>query len=394
MEAQFDGNHPSLTLGFSVQFFLVFPKGYYSALNQSPARFTPERWSLHSSTPPPAQPSLVPEDFARFAIEHVFYKAKIPFQNAPEAVFHAKVPNFQTWYLKPGTHKLDAHEQYALEKAEVKTQRRYELAACELVSRKFSYHNDDWRAEVATALSALRQLEEPNVALLTNCNTGLHVHIGLGDERFTFPSIKNLLMFMTSFERCFDQLCPISRQHQPQIGLSHGHDVALDTYPLNWFAQVKTQGRPEKNLKTFLLALNHCTPQDLQAFFLLTTVNLPYLRLPDLPQSRFLQFLAKHCRVDYTRVLCVFDDPALRLDRTAEEVGHDRRTGKETVEFRQHTATLEYAEVVAWIEVCSRVVSVSLCLRPLRGTAIDELTNVVDLSCWENAFAFSTPNLS
>ncbi|KAL9089518.1 MAG: hypothetical protein Q9159_002470 [Coniocarpon cinnabarinum] len=356
MSYPFELNHPALTIGFSVQFFVVYPQHSLSHLNRIPVRYTPEQFGLVSSRPPPKQPPVKSEDFARFALEQAFHKVGLPFENAAEAAFHPGLPpNFTTWCVKRGTHKLNPSERFAFDRAEVATGVNYCVAACELVSRKFCYHHEDWRAEIATAFAVLRGLETPTMALLTNGSTSFHVHIGLGGEHFSFESIKNLLLLSAAFERSFDALHPASRQHQPHIAPREDCKVSSDTYPLNWFAQYKNPSTKSTNsLKSFLYALNHSTPEDLRALFWIKPGKLP-AHLGHDPEGT--QLMARNSRIDITRVPCVFSAEH-RLDRKIGEIQHDFCTGKETVEFRQHAATLQYKEVAAWLEVCARVVSV------------------------------------
>ena len=65
----------------------------------------------------------------------------------------------------------------------------------ELVSPVFQ-PGDDWTLLVHTAMSTLNKSR-----ILVNSSTGLHVHVGVQDRRFTLEELKRIAEFVIIFER-------------------------------------------------------------------------------------------------------------------------------------------------------------------------------------------------
>jgi len=65
----------------------------------------------------------------------------------------------------------------------------------ELVSPVFQ-PGDDWKFLVLKAMSTLNQSR-----ILVNSSTGLHVHVGIQDRRFTLKELKRIAEFVIIFER-------------------------------------------------------------------------------------------------------------------------------------------------------------------------------------------------
>ncbi|KAF7196697.1 hypothetical protein HII31_02067 [Pseudocercospora fuligena] len=91
----------------------------------------------------------------------------------------------------------------------------------ELVSRKLSFHHDDWHKELRRVLKVLAQIEKRyGCKFLTNNSSGLHVHMGRDQGRLLFETIKRVTQFMTAFESRLDEIHAASRVLAPAIPVS------------------------------------------------------------------------------------------------------------------------------------------------------------------------------
>ncbi|CAD0101344.1 unnamed protein product [Aureobasidium mustum] len=80
-----------------------------------------------------------------------------------------------------------------------------------------------WRDEMRCFLEVLHQaFTGPGFCLLVNETTGLHVHLGHGDNGLPVNVVQGLLGTMTALERSFDQVLPTDRINGATSGWSSG----------------------------------------------------------------------------------------------------------------------------------------------------------------------------
>lgn len=327
----FNENHPSPTFSIEIEFFMVFERGAYDHLYKPPPDNTKE--DALFSIPSTEILAATPVDFARFAIEQQFQRVRVPFENAAEAALDdAPDRIYDTWYVAKDGHSLKEDETETLIHLARDTGKTYDVTSCELISRKFDYHYDDWRGEIASALASIKSLENRDCCVLTNKETGFHVHIGLGDKIYKLSGVRNLLILMAAFERCFDYLHPVSRIE---------HSQNNPCRPLSWICHSHLEYDSLCTLDHWLQYLSTANVTDLEQFF-----QIPFQVAPGIIHyiSSYHQF-------------------SVDISRGSLNDGFDRVCGTDlnmqTIEFRQHTSTLDYNTMVSWIEVCARLVSIS-----------------------------------
>lgn len=92
-----------------------------------------------------------------------------------------------------------------LTKAETKELHGWRKTKMELSSRKFSLVDDKWEQELVKVFDAIDELRKRGCILLTNENTGLHVHVGFGDQNTPLDTCKTMFKVMTCVERQLDR---------------------------------------------------------------------------------------------------------------------------------------------------------------------------------------------
>ena len=215
-----------------------------------------------------------------------------------------------------------------------------ETEAIEISSRKFRFFSDDWRGELRAVLQVLRDVENRGCRFITNASTGFHIHIGRdGGEFVPLRVAKNVFQLCTAFERLIDELHASQRIAVPE-SISERHVY----FPLSFFHTYGPQFDPEKGTKSSLL-LDRLqkieqaqTYEDVGSFF---TIVRPEIGLDDLVLT------GHNSTVNFDNLF-----PAPELDRHAETL-----TG--TIEFRQHTGTLDYLAIMAWVTLTCQMVEYS-----------------------------------
>jgi len=96
----------------------------------------------------------------------------------------------------------------------------------EISSRKLHLHND-WTSEIAKLLDVLRSIEGENCRFVTNGSTGFHVHMAHANEKIPLRTAKNVLQFLTAFERQIDQIHLLER-----VSFVDRYNYPLSTYHL------------------------------------------------------------------------------------------------------------------------------------------------------------------
>lgn len=250
------------------------------------------------------------------------------------------------------------------------------MESVELSSRKMRFYMDNWHAEVAAVLQALRKVENRGCRFITNASTGFHVHTGRDNGEFIpLRAAKNVFQLCTAFERLIDGLHASQRIVVPEE-ISERHVY----YPLSFFHTYGPQFDPEKGTTSSLL-LDRLqgielaqTYDDIGSFF---SIVRPEIGLNELVTT------GHNSTVNFDNLF-----EATELDRYAVNL-----TG--TIEFRQHTGTLDYLDILAWVtltcqivEYCSEVVTSDFLDLIIRGvdpeyTLDDFLT---EIKCSEDVY--------
>lgn len=198
---------------------------------------------------------------------------------------------------------------------------------------------------------------------ITNQSTGFHVHVRNGGQRVPLRTAKNVFQLVTAFERCFDELHSIPRITFPEE-LGRGYCCYPPSF---WHAQADRSRGERTNLFDRLANIEKVrTYEELGAFF-----------APDLGPTH--ETSGHNSAYNFDNL---FPDP--EMDRYEETL-----TG--TIEFRQHTGTLDYIEIVAWVlltcnivEFCGKAFAedmIDLCLRAAdRSFSLEDLFVALDCS--------------
>lgn len=250
------------------------------------------------------------------------------------------VPSHTRWRVETDILGLSATEKVYLPEG-------WEAEAVELSSRKFHFF-DDWRGEVAKVLKILRELEECGCRFITNRSTGFHGHVGNDTQRVPLRTAKNVFQLVTAFERCFDELHSVPRIDIPKrIVYNHYY------YPPSFFHAYTDRDRgPTDSLFDRLANIDGVLSYEQLGLFF--SIYRPDVGL---------------------NVLTTGHNSAYNFDNlfADEEMERYEETLTGTIEFRQHTRTLAYIEIIAWVlltctvvQFCSRASAeemIDLCLR-------------------------------
>ncbi|KXS97282.1 hypothetical protein AC578_4577 [Pseudocercospora eumusae] len=211
----------------------------------------------------------------------------------------------------------------------------------ELVSRKLSFHHDDWHKELRRVLKVLAQVEKRyGCKFLTNNSSGLHVHMGRDQGRLPFQTIKRVTQCMTAFESRLDEIHAASRVLAPAIPISPRIDnpfIENDSYKIPLYAPL-----------SFFL---HATGGGDRLVGKATIFDwlLKIQRFDDYNDvSAFYDFTYLGCELTGHRA-------AVNLDNTTQTLNDRGLEPSNTIEFRQHIGTLDYTEIVHYVTLLANM---------------------------------------
>lgn len=236
-------------------------------------------------------------------------------------------PTHSRWRVETDVLSLSAEEQYQLPSG-------WTSEAVELSSRKFSLARDDWEAEIREVLNVLRRLESSGCRFMTNQSTGLHVHVGNGTQNVPLPIARRVFQLVTAFERCFDELHTVPRVALPDPGTwPHWY------YPPSFFHSfVREEGTVVPEVFRFVPMFDRLV--DIEAVGTYEELAALFRFGSDWPPA-----ITGH-------------NTAYNFDNLFAEERLDRfeRTLTKTIEFRQHTGTLDFLEIVKWVRLACQIV--------------------------------------
>lgn len=215
----------------------------------------------------------------------------------------------------------DDHE---LREAELKlVPRGYKVDAIELSSRKLSMSRDNWTEELKTVLSTFAEFERQGCRLITNIETGFHVHIGNNTSGFPLRTVKNIYTLATAFERCIDSLHTTHR-------IQHGNIME----PMN--------------------------PSNPPSFFFYNTDNDRYLRtwLEDIEGFETLDAFLDHFVCEKGRFANFTNGKSAGINfDNLRPAAPFALASMNTIEFRQHAGTLDFNDICAWTLTVAQLVA-------------------------------------
>ncbi|KAK4998960.1 hypothetical protein LTR66_001915 [Elasticomyces elasticus] len=284
----------NLTFGIELEFVVVYPRSHLYRLYPQLLHDTQE------------------EHPAGWAIHHFLRGRGIPvtgYEDLDEDV-RAFAP-YTAWRVDTEDHELDVQESRAMPGED------YSQESVELASPRFWVADPYWPRKIMTVLQALKDLEK-FLKCRTICNTGLHVHVGNGDEKVPLKTCKNVLHVVTAFERCFDIL---------HTGPRIMHNTQHVNCPSFFFRHSPITNRDDR-LLAWLGAIEKCsTYEDIG--------ELHVVRRPNTGHPN--ETTGHNAAYNFDNL---FADP---------EIGRYEEHLTNTIEFRQHVGTLDPGEIFAWI---------------------------------------------
>ncbi|KAK4553320.1 hypothetical protein LTR86_009620 [Recurvomyces mirabilis] len=288
----------NLTLGIELEFLALYHKD--------------SAWLPHR----PEATSILPTDNlkAQNAIFHALQDAGIPVADPFDDDLNVTEEPHSHWSFETETLRLSPAEAAAMPET-------YVVECIELRSRVFS-GMENWQGEVQRVMDVLIRVQDALACrFISNASTGLHVHIGNGKgSKIPFETAKNVLTFMTAFERCLDEIHPVDR-----IGHPTDYCVKFCHAPLSFFHRANGQTGPEAGLLDWLANIQRKGMIEKASYGHNSSLNLENL-YPDEGESRW-----------------------------ADEL-------KGTIEFRQHMGSLKALEICAWATPTAKIVEFCHCV--------------------------------
>ncbi|KAF2159921.1 hypothetical protein M409DRAFT_29530 [Zasmidium cellare ATCC 36951] len=290
-----------LTFGIELEFMCVFRRGAFN--NQEPDLL-------------PTSEELNGNISAGHALQYFLHAANVPATGWEElgTVPLNAVP-YSRWCVKEDCIQLSPQELNTLPEG-------YFEEAIEISSRILSFIGDDWRGEIRTVLNVLAMMQRRfDAHFLSNDSTGFHVHIGnAGGAPMPFDTVKRIFQLTTAHERVIDSMHASSRVLAP----AHKED---DTFPLLLYGPV-----------------SYFHIRDDEEFDLDNNNLFGWLeRIEDM--HTFEDFCEMFTG-DLDSNALSGHSSAVNFDNLWSETYEDTTN---TVEFRQHVGTIDYAEIIAWV---------------------------------------------
>ncbi|KAK3723625.1 hypothetical protein LTR37_001506 [Vermiconidia calcicola] len=246
----------------------------------------------------------------------------------------ADVPSYSRWRVETDQLCLSAGEKAYLPTG-------WSCESVELSSRKFFFSSDSWREEIAKVLQVLGQIESSGCRFITNQSTGFHVHVGNDTQPVPLRTAKNVFQIATAFERCIDEL-----HTQPRITVAKEDkygQLCPVYYPLSLFhGEIFRELRAE-NERLGVKEEHSDTVLD---------------RLARIEEASSYEGIGSHFRFMHPEINDGYGThghfSSYNFDNLFAEEDADRPEPTGTIEFRQHTGTLDLLEILAWVSLtCS-----------------------------------------
>ncbi|KAM3415616.1 hypothetical protein BST61_g9137 [Cercospora zeina] len=214
----------------------------------------------------------------------------------------------------------------------------------ELQSRVFLSLHDDWAAEIRRVTEVLSKMRSNyHCAVISNPSAGFHVHMGNGPRLIPFPTAKRIAQLFTAFESRFDQMHAATRVLAPGLDIEPFQcepDSAFWCAPASFFHW-------NFNADGEILPLNdrihHSDKENVFNWTQRIENAANYKRLAD------LNLVDSVCG-DKTGHYA-----ALNFENCEDHGYLGDAIMKRTIEFRQHTGTVDYSAIVNWMAFLGHV---------------------------------------
>jgi hypothetical protein len=232
----------------------------------------------------------------------------------------------------------------------------WKVETVELASRKFRFFSN-WQDGIAKVLEIIRRMEHPGLRFITNYTTGFHVHVGFDSFVVPLRTAKNVFQLLTAFERQVDEI------HLPErTKIPEKIDSAHNYFPPSFFHMADPEADGETLLRDVPLVERLADIEAVQSY-------------KDLGVMFEVDFPAENCHTSG-------HNSSINFDNLYTDSESNRHTLTGTIEFRQHSGTLDLSTVKAWILLTCTIVQYA-------GSApIDEFLHLL-LQSVEKGLTFS-----
>ncbi|KAK5112857.1 hypothetical protein LTR85_011084 [Meristemomyces frigidus] len=306
----------NLTFGVELEFLCVYPPGCFDTCVPNIKEIFEDSDGVMRAAGP--------------AIFHALQRAGIP-ATGHESLDdeYTDAPSHSRWRVEGDCCDLSQQEAEVIPEG-------FQVEDVELSSRKFDFFRDDWRSEIKAVLDNLAGLEASSKGcrFITNESTGFHVHIGNGDEKIPLRAAKNIFELATAFERAFDLLNTAPRITPPSS------DGAWFLYAPPSFFHLHNGANVKSGYKAML-------------YDWLASIEEreTYEGLGSLFQVR-----DKEKFPYFSATVTHGHNSAYNFDNLFAAKGRYEAALTKTIEFRGHTGTLDFLEIVTWVLLTMQMV--------------------------------------
>jgi hypothetical protein len=262
-----------------------------------------------------------------------------------------------------------------------------------------------WQDEVTAILTTLQHgFAAPDFRVLVNKTCGIHVHVGRGGLGFSLDTTKNVMAVFTAYERLFDSITPADR-----IAGTAVDDIPLpalqsaaETQGMAWPTDCTTSFCTPLSTAQFDTWTNRLVDahndENAEAFYALATQGAA---VPQWLDNVYATTSIEELIRDYS----ILHSTSVNIEHLAPDDANDTSgqnefyiplassasSSKKTIEIRLHAASLEKAELLAWLDLLTHIVTTSA-NTPCRAmqthlvqTYADPSLTLVDLATHVNA---------
>lgn len=294
-----------LTFGVELEFVGIYPRG----------AFNPQERDLV-----PVEEEADGEISAGHALQYYLRAANIPTSGWEElgSVPLNAAPSYSQWTVKEDYLSTSEDEERLIPGGYVEEPIE--------ISSRILRHGDDWRGEIRTVLKALVYMQSRfGARFITNESTGFHVHVGnAGGQPMPFDTVERLFQVTTAHERVIDSIHAWSRVLAPTV--IEGDDTRLLYGLLSFFHHIRGDDDTSPHVFDWLQRV-----EDVHMFEGFCTI---------FEGEVDEKSLSGHSSI-------------VNFDNLYSPTGEALTN---TVGFGQHTGTVDYAEIVAWVTFLSTLV--------------------------------------
>lgn len=300
-------NNDDITFGVELEFICVYPRRTFNSLE---ALIESEYFQEH-----------VPADHALW---HLLNERGIPTTGFEELGTSADEKPYRKWAV------VEECGLVLSEAEELSVPEGYEVCPIELTSRIYTSEQEAER-EIPHVLLVLQEMEHVyGCKFVTNAATGLHLHMGNRGDPLPFHLVQRVAQLMTAHERAFDSIHATNRILAPPVSRFLDYEEApLNAPPSFWH---RLRGGEASNNLSWL-----CEIQSVSSVEEIAAIHRGAC------SGDHLYTYGKQCNVNYDNMF-----PDEEYNRVAHELKH-------TIEFRQHTGTLDGRAICSYISLMHAV---------------------------------------